>query len=189
MSRALSFLAEDAVYSLTKHQLGLLRWHWGRMLLNDTCHKLPPVPIKRFVVGFSDASLTHMGFAIFDPNSKLLVQWYTAQYLENIYDAEFAAAKRASLKGWEFAPHVILGCDNLDAVRSLQRNTSIRRSICLELMDIERQKKGKMSYRVFHIRSKENPADGLTCAEFGFSIKHDILESAFQVALSHLDPN
>ena len=60
MSRALSFLAEDAVYSLAKHQLGLLRWHWGKMLHNDTCHKLPPVPIKRFVVAFSDASLTHM---------------------------------------------------------------------------------------------------------------------------------
>ena len=67
--------------------------------------------------------------------------------------------------------------------------TSVRRSICNKITEMDEQiGKHGHSFRIFYIKSKENPADGLTREEHNYDIKEGLLSSAPRAGHVHVDP-
>ena len=83
--------------------------------------------------------------------------------------------------------HVLLGCDNTDVVRALQRRTSVRHEICDQLTLLsEFQETHSKSFNVFYISSKENPANSLTRQQKGLCTDHALMVNAVQQAQLHV---
>ena len=175
-------------HGLSKDQLVLLLNAFIQVLQNCENSRVCPKAINDYVIAFSDASLSHLGYCICSREGRILVEkTIPARECADIYKLEFQAASLALTSAWTLAEHVLLGCDNTDTVHALMRRTSSREDICQQLLVLEDAcTSSQLTKQVFYIPSQCNPADGLTRSEHGFCVKMDILSSAIEYAKRHL---
>lgn len=154
---------------ISKDEINLINSHLDAVCWNKPSLKKTRISPTNVVFAFSDASLSYTSFFICDVNGNIMFSKGAVRALNvDIYELESEEAVEAILTGLNYGDFVILGCDNMDTVKSFQRRHSIRDTVCERILRLvpffDR-------FKITHVTSEENPADGLTRKDKGLKIE------------------